>query len=77
MIVGGNTDSLSQTSDYKEKLDSGFLKLKKGKKFQFDSSSITFEDGTSEHVDIVVNCTGFEFVSQNMLEIEQEFWPLY
>ena len=61
LIFGESGDKLSKTSDYKDQLNSGKLKVKKGWKFKFDQKSITFEDGSSEHVDTVIDCTGFDF----------------
>lgn len=76
IIVSGNTDSLAMTTDFKSELDSGKLKLKKGKIHTLKEHSIIFEDGSEENVDAIILATGFEFCYQNLFD-EEYYWPLF
>ena len=70
IIISGNTDPLSQTTDFKKELESGKLKLKKGKKHTLKANSIVFEDGSEEQIDSVILATGFKPSYQNLFEEE-------
>lgn len=68
---------ISQTTDFRSNIESGQLRLKSGKRVVLGANSAQFEDGTEEQIDSIVLCTGFKQTFQNILPVEQEFWPLY